>query len=301
MIRLGLCCLFKKEPIRFYATTAKNLQKSPRDKQLAQISDLCLKNCRSLLAALEFVHRHDIGAFRVPSPLFPRFTHPEVGYRLDELQDKQAILQTLGMIKNYGRQKNIRLSLHPDQFNVLSSPRANVVENSLKELEYQGEIAELIGAEVINIHGGGSYNSKDSALQRLRHSFRRLSPRVRQRLSLENDDRIYTVRDLLPVCRQLGIPLVYDVHHHRCNPDGLTIEEATSDTVKLWQQLGREPYFHLSSPREGWRHGSPRPHADYIDPADFPANWKAITATVDIEAKAKELAVLRIKRDLADG
>ena len=92
--------------------------------------------------------------------------------------------------------------------------------------------------------------------------------------------------------------MVYDVHHHRCNPDELTIEEATKHAVRTWQELGREPYFHLSSPKNGWLEGSPKPHADYIDPADFPLCWKNYNITVDIEAKAKELAVLKLMKEL---
>ncbi|MDH3394074.1 MAG: UV DNA damage repair endonuclease UvsE, partial [Desulfobulbaceae bacterium] len=91
----------------------------------------------------------------------------------------------------------------------------------------------------------------------------------------------------------------YDIHHHRCLPDGHSEEEMTERVVKLWQKLGREPYFHLSSPKHGWKNGSPKPHADYIDPADFPSCWQGLSATIDIEAKAKELAVLRLQKELA--
>ena len=125
-----------------------------------------------------------------------------------------------------------------------------------------------------------------------------MSHRVRRRLTLENDDISYSVKDLLPVCEKLRIPLVYDVHHHRCKPDGLTIEEATKLSMATWYAVGREPYFHLSSPKYGWQSNNIKPHADYIDPADFPECWKGLTATVDIEAKAKELAVLQLMRDL---
>jgi UV DNA damage endonuclease len=68
--------------------------------------------------------------------------------------------------------------------------------------------------------------------------------------------------------------------------------------METWLQLGREPYFHVSSPKNGWQKGNPKPHADYIDPADFPSCWRGKNITVDVEAKAKELAVLRLKKDL---
>jgi UV DNA damage endonuclease len=109
------------------------------------------------------------------------------------------------------------------------------------------------------------------------------------------------VCDLLPICARLSIPLVYDVHHHRCNPDGLTIEEATQLAAETWQMTGREQYCHLSSPRAGWAAGDPKPHADYIDLADVPTCWLGRTMTVDIEAKAKELAVVKLMTELKSG
>ena len=88
------------------------------------------------------------------------------------------------------------------------------------------------------------------------------------------------------------------MHHHRCNPDGLSVEEATVLAVKTWEKTGKEPWFHISSPKKGWSGGDPRPHADYIDPADFPSCWKGLDVTVDVEAKAKELAVLKLAGNL---
>jgi UV DNA damage endonuclease len=133
-----------------------------------------------------------------------------------------------------------------------------------------------------------------SALQRFCGVFTNLPENVRSRLTLENDDISYSVSDLLPVCDKLAIPLVYDVHHHRCNPDGLSVEEATRLAGATWQRQGREQYCHLSSPKAGWGEGNPKPHADYINPEDVPACWLERTMTVDIEAKAKELAVLQL-------
>ena len=95
----------------------------------------------------------------------------------------------------------------------------------------------------------------------------------------------------MPVCADLAVPLVYDVHHHRCLPDGLTIEAATKRAVETWN---REPLFHISSPLQGWRGPRPERHHDFIAPSDFPKAWRHRTLTVEVEAKAKELAVLRL-------
>jgi UV DNA damage endonuclease len=294
-IRLGLCCLFRKEPIRFRATTAKHLLKFDRKEQLQKLSLICLQNSENLLAALRFLQVQGIGAFRILSPLFPRYTHPNVGYRLQDLPDAEAILQKLQQARTFRDAHDIRLSFHPDQFIVLSSPQKKVVANAIKELEYQAMLAELVGAEVINIHGGGAYQDKRASLLRFKENFLLLSTSVRKRLTLENDDRTFTVADLAPICEDLHIPLVFDVHHHRCRPGTLPVEEATALARRSWQQVGREPYFHISSPLNGWQGKDPRPHADYVNPADFPECWKGFDVTVDVEAKAKELAVLKLK------
>ncbi len=169
------------------------------------------------------------------------------------------------------------------------------MQRSVAELVYQAEVAGWVHADVINLHGGGAYGDKKTALHRLVRVIRSLPQKVRSRLTLENDDRVYTPADLLPVCHATGVPLVYDVHHHRCLPDGLSVEDATQQALATWN---REPLFHLSSPLGGWHSGTPRSHDDYIDPADMPACWRDLQITVEVEAKAKELAVKKLMQHM---
>lgn len=299
MIRFGLCCLFRDEPVRFRQTTAAVLRRLPRPQQLRQLSALCLANAHALQQALAACHRLGIGAFRIMTPLFPRYTHPEVGYQLQELPAADAIAAALRQAGEYARRHDLRLSLHPDPFVLLNSPRSEVVRKSMAELTYQALLAELAGIEAINLHAGGVYGDKPAALAALRRAVEALPDTIRRRLTLENDDRSYPPAELVPVCRDLGLPFVYDVHHHRCLADGWSVERATAACVDSW--AGREPWLHLSSPRAGWDGSDPRPHADYIDPADWPPEWAGLTATVDIEAKDKERAVLTLMRDLGAG
>jgi UV DNA damage endonuclease len=137
------------------------------------------------------------------------------------------------------------------------------------------------------------------AVERLARTIDRLSDRARSRLALENDDRLFAVRDLLPLCERARVPLVYDAHHHRCHPDGLAVDEATARAAATWgaaRGAGAEPWMHISSPRDGWGAPNPRPHADYVDPADFPDVWRTVRITVDVEAKAKDRAVVDLMR-----
>lgn len=292
-MRLGLCCQFAEQPIKFRITTAAACARLSRAACLQKLSELCLHNAKSLQQAIDWCAANQIGAFRVLSQFWPLKTHPTCGYRLDELPDVALILAELQNCRLTATEKDIRLSFHPDQFVVLNSPREEVVASSLAELEYQAETAELIGADVINIHGGGAYGDKATALVRLRQTLPRLSDRVRSRLTLENDDKIFTPADLLPLCTAEQIPLCYDVHHHRCLTDERSSEETTAAARDTWR--GREPLFHLSSPLHGWDQPQPQLHHDYIDPADVPPSWLELPITVDIEAKAKELAISRLQ------
>ncbi len=296
LLRLGLCCTFDAEPIRFRRTTARAVQSLPRREQLKKLSGLCLCNAEALKQSILFCAENGIGAFRINSQLFPLKTHPVNGYAVKELPESKELIQSLKACGRLAAKHGIRLSSHPDQFVVLSSADVGVTERSIAELAYQAEWAEWVGADVINLHGGGAYGNKAAALRRVVAHIRKLPKAIRSRLTLENDDRVYTPGDLLPVCRAAGVPLVYDVHHHRCNPDTLSVEEATQAALSTWN---REPLFHLSSPKSGWSmEVDPRPHHDFIDVRDFPACWRGLALTVDVEAKVKERAVLQLLHDL---
>lgn len=295
MLRLGLCCIFRHEPIKFRTTTAMSLRNMSRRNALEKISGLCMHNALSLNDALAYCNNHRIGAFRISSGILPLRTHPHLGYAIDELPEATQIRALFSKCHKFALNNNIRTTFHPDQFVVLNSPRPDVVDSSIAELEHHGEMAELIGADVINIHAGGAYGDKEKALDRLVIGINRLSSRVRGRLTLENDDKSYTPVDLLPLCWREEIPLVYDVHHHRRLPGGASIEEVTEAALLTWN---REPLFHISSPLNGWDGKFTERHHDFIDVKDFPEAWRGLRITVEVEAKAKEVAVEKLQIEL---
>ncbi|MCU0771593.1 MAG: UV DNA damage repair endonuclease UvsE [Verrucomicrobia bacterium] len=294
-LRLGLCCQFAAEPIKFRTTTATAMLRLGRRDRLARLAQLCQSNAKALRQSLEFCAGHHIGAFRINSQILPVKTHAEAGYQIEELPGNADIIARFQECGEFARATDLRLSFHPDQFVVLNSPNPQTLAHSLAELSYQAEVAEWVGADTVNIHGGGAYGDKAAALRVLRENIERLPEPVRSRLTLENDDRVYTPGDLLPVCADTGVPLVYDVHHHRCLPDGLSVIQATERARKTWKT---EPLFHISSPIEGWDGPKPERHHDYINAADFPKAWLGWPLTVEVEAKAKELAVAKLSADL---
>ncbi len=293
MIRWGLCCVFREAPIKFADTTAAAVGRLDRSAAREKLARLCRQNAASLAAALHYCAENGIGCFRVNSRILPLSTHPQLGYRLEELPGGEEIVASFRACARSAAEHRLRLSFHPDQFVVLNSPRKEVVEASIRELEHHATVAEWIGADVINIHAGGVFGDRARALAAFAENFARLSPSARSRLTIENDDKLFAPAHLLPLCRELGLPLVYDVHHHRCLPDGLSVEEATAEALRTWN---REPLFHISSPLNGWDGPQPHRHHDEVAPRDFPRCWLPLDLTVEVEAKGKEPAVLKLKQ-----
>ena len=297
-LRLGLCCQFLDAPIRFRSATHRYVATLAPDARRDYLSAIARANGIALAHAAERCHELGIGAFRMTSQILPLATHPASGYALEALDAGDAIVRSYRAAGAVARERGIRLSFHPDQFVVLNSEREEVVASSLRELELQGTLAALVDADTICLHGGGAAGGKPAALDRLARALDRVGDAARTRLALENDDRVYAPADLLPLCERAGIPFIYDAHHHRCLPDGLDVAEVTERAEATWR--GREMWAHISSPRDGWGARDPRPHAGFIDPADFPREWLGRRITVDVEAKEKERAVVALQQALRD-
>ena len=291
----GLCCQFTDASPRFRQATATYVLRLAPEQRGQYLADVTGANAIALLHAVERCAELGIGAFRIPSQLVPLATHPAAGIRVPDMPNGDAILRAYAAVRALAELRGIRLSFHPDQFVVLGSARPEVVEASVREMDHHGEIAALVGADTICLHGGGRVGGAEAAGARLLDGIERLGDAARSRLALENDDRVWPPAALLPLCDRADVPFIYDVHHHRCHGDGVSVGDVTAASLASWQRARREPYFHLSSPRDGWRTRDPRPHADFINPGDLPEEWRTLGVTVDVEAKAKEKAVLAIQ------
>ena len=297
-VRWGLCCQFLDAPIRFRTATHRYVSGLDPAVGRSYLAAIARDNATALSKAAQQCHEMGIGAFRINSQILPLTTHPSSGYALPEIDEDGSIAAAFRAAGALASRLDIRFTFHPDQFVVLNSEQPRVVASSVAEMHAQGVIAELVGADVLTLHAGGSAGGLDASLDRLERGLEALSPAARTRVALENDDRRFSPLTLLPLCERLKIPLVYDVHHHRCNPDALDVADASYRAAETWGL--REPHFHISSPRAGWGGGDPRPHADYVMSSDFPDNWLSERYTVDVEAKAKERAVLALRHSVTD-
>jgi len=210
--------------------------------------------------------------------------------RLDIETIKSLLSQLKIIIKKY----NHRITYHPGQFNNLASPKKQVVQNTIIDLNKHAQIMDMIGLSQtpynkINIHIGGTYKEKDTTLKRWCENFHLLSESAQKRLTIENDDKknCYKVEDLLYAHEQLKIPIVLDTHHHNLN-NGISLEEAFNLAVNTWP-TNIPPVIHMSEPREN----NSRAHHDYIKNK---INVFGYDVDIMFEAKQKEQAILYYKK-----
>ena len=204
-------CLRKKDIFSSRTIRLNTLEK----KGIEHAKSLAVQNLKDLLSILKWNKENNIFFFRMSSEMFPFATYKDYSYVLDFVDD---LLKEIG---NYAKQNNIRLTMHPSQFNVLSSPDEKIITNTIIDLNHHCDILDRMGLDqnsVIIVHGGGFYNNKKEALLRLQTNIMRLPENTRNRLVLENCEMAYTIEELLPISETLHVPLVIDYHHDSINP-----------------------------------------------------------------------------------
>ena len=223
-------------------------------------------------------------------------------YEFTDLPNSAEVMALFKKCGQYALDNDIRLSFHPGQFCVLASPKEKVVLNAISDLELHGRLMDAFlqprsHLAKINIHLGGAYGDKVSAMERFCKNFHRLPDSVKSRLTVENDDKasMYSVVDLYEgVYKVIGIPIVFDYHHHRFCTGGLTEEDALEVAISTWP-TDIVPVVHYSESRSKEQLDEsirPQAHSDYVlDYIDTYGN----RVDIMIEAKAKELAVMKYK------
>ena len=215
------------------------------------------------------------------------------------------IVGILGEIGKYVDENNMRITSHPGPFNVLTSPHEHVVENCIKDLSVHGEVFDMMGLSrtpynKINIHIGGVYGDKKSAMERFCKNFERLPESVKSRLTVENDDKatMYSVKDLYDgVYCKIGIPIVFDYHHHKFCTGDLSEQQALEMACTTWGDI--TPVVHYSESRSKEYDDvtiREQAHSDYVydyidivlastSSADFAGFEEAAPETCDFEGE----------------
>ena len=292
-MNLGYACI--NMSLGKNVTTNRSMVKRTFEaKGLDYVSELALANSKDVLKILVWNKNNNINFFRLSSAMVPWGD----GLDLTTLKDYNEISTALRRAGDYAKANGIRINSHPGPFNVLPSPNEEVIQKTFADLELHGKIFDLMGLSKtpynnINIHCNGVYGDKQSAMDRLITNFKRLSPSVRKRLTLENDDKasMYSVKDLMYIHKHTGIPIVFDYHHHQFCTGGLTEEEALKLAATTWpKDIKQEVHYSESKAlHENNQKEKPQAHSCLINTLP---NTYGLDLDVMVEAKGKELAIL---------
>ncbi len=265
---------------------------SQREEKLEKI---ILSNFSNLKEILLYNYKNEIEFYRMTSNLIPFATHPKVTLDLKRYQEEW---QKIGeLIKRY----HMRVDTHPDQFCVLNSVRSEVVLSSINMLKYHEfmfQSMQIDGQMILHI-GSGTFGVEASK-KRFIKRFKELDPYLQKHIILENDDKIFTMKDTLEVCETLKIPMVLDYHHHLCNNHGEKVEDYIEAIFQTWKDTNYVPKIHFSSPKSKKEF---RSHHDYVNLDSFLAFLEKIKFTnqdcdIMLEAKAKDEAMFRLIRGI---
>lgn len=268
------------------------------DKKLNELKRVTRSNMKDLYKILLYNGENNIHFYRITSKLIPLATHPEVTNWRYRTYFKIELKRIGDLIRKY----SMRVDTHPDHFNVLNSTREEVVEKTKNELLFHNNLFEDMeySEGKMIIHIGSGQEGKDKSMERFIKNYNELPSRVSSRLILENDDKLFTAREVLHVCNKVNIPMVLDIHHHVCNNDNEKIEDVIADFLKSWEGEVFPPKIHISSPKDGLKD---RKYADYINPNDFInfiEKYRTYNQDLDvmIEAKQKDLALFKLVKDI---
>lgn len=295
-INYGYACInetLKKQKI----TTNRSLKKATLDKKgLEYVSELSLQNVKDLELYLKWNLENDIMLFRLSSSIIP-WANKVDWHNMKDIEEIKTILKRCG---DFATKHEMRLTTHPGQFVVLTSPHKHVVENSISELKAHSDLMDYMGLSEtpynkINIHMGAAYGDKESAVKTFIKNFKTLPDAIKNRLTVENDDKavMYSTTDLYDMVHSvIGIPIVFDYHHHKFCTGGQTEQEALTLATTTWGDI--RPVVHYSESKALNENLKVRlqAHSDYIFNK---IETYGLDIDVMIEAKQKELTVKNYK------
>ncbi len=265
-------------------------------------------NLRALGVMLRYCRDEGIRLMRISSDTIPLASHPDVTF------DWKALLhEELATVKALIIDAGVRVSMHPGQYTILNSPREEVVERAVDDLRFHADFLDAVVADRtarIILHLGGGYGDKPAALTRLARNLETLPDHIRDRLALENDERIYTIEDVLTVCDAFSLPAVFDVYHHSINPPARGTMLGWLDKAALtWEGDHGRQKIHYS---QQWPGGKPGMHSRSIGMNEFLGFHAALgdrELDVMLEVKDKNLSAVKcanlvspnlLKRKLTD-
>ena len=296
-VRLGYVALSKALDDITTSSTITYTNYINKNYNTSKLLEITKNNLDSLYEIIKYNVKNNFHFYRLTSKLVPLATHDKVNF--DYITPLLDEYKKIGKLIN---DNNIRVDTHPDQYAVLNSMDSKIVKNTVEILEYHYKIMDAIGIKdkIIILHVGSSACGKKASITRFINNFNKLPDHIKKCIAVENDDKVYNIKDILELCHKINVPMVLDYHHFICNNEKEDINDYLKEIIDTWD--GKLPKMHFSSPKSKLKKEF-RSHSDYINKEcfiKFINILKKQDKDIDImlEAKAKDDAVSRLVRCL---
>lgn len=296
-VRLGYVALSKALDDVTTSSTITYTNYINKNYNTSKLLEITKNNLDSLYEIIKYNVKNNFHFYRLTSKLVPLATHDKVDF--DYITPLLDEYKKIGKLIN---DNNIRVDTHPDQYAVLNSMDSKIVKNTVEILEYHYKIMDAIGIKdkIIILHVGSSACGKKASITRFINNFNKLPDHIKKCIAVENDDKVYNIKDVLELCHKINVPMVLDYHHFICNNEKEDINDYLKEIIDTWD--GKIPKMHFSSPKSKLKKEF-RSHSDYINKEcfiKFINILKKQDKDIDImlEAKAKDDAVSRLARYL---
>lgn len=296
-VRLGYVALSKALDDITTSSTITYTNYINKNYNTSKLLEITKNNLDSLYEIIKYNVKNNFHFYRLTSKLVPLATHDKVNF--DYITPFLDKYKKIGKLIN---DNNIRVDTHPDQYAVLNSMDSKIVKNTVEILEYHYKIMEALGIKdkIIILHVGSSACGKKASITRFINNFNKLPDHIKKCIAVENDDKVYNIKDVLELCHKINVPMVLDYHHFICNNEKEDIKDYLKEIINTWDE--KLPKMHFSSPKSKLKKEF-RSHSDYINKESFIEFINIIKKQdkdIDImlEAKAKDDAISRLVRCL---
>ena len=296
-VRLGYVALSKALDDVTTSSTITYTNYINKNYNTSKLLEITKNNLDSLYEIIKYNVKNNFHFYRLTSKLVPLATHDKVNF--DYIT---PFLDKYKKISKLINDNNIRVDTHPDQYAVLNSMDSKIVKNTVEILEYHYKIMDALGIKdkIIILHVGSSACGKKASITRFINNFNKLPDHIKKCITVENDDKVYNIKDVLELCHKINVPMVLDYHHFICNNEKEDINDYLKEIINTWD--GKLPKMHFSSPKSKLKKEF-RSHSDYINKEcfiEFINILKKQDKDIDImlEAKAKDDAISRLVRCL---
>lgn len=296
-VRLGYVALSKALDDITTSSTITYTNYINKNYNTSKLLEITKNNLDSLYEIIKYNVKNNFHFYRLTSKLVPLATHDKVNF--DYITPFLDKYKKIGKLIN---DNNIRVDTHPDQYAVLNSMDSKIVKNTVEILEYHYKIMDALGIKdkIIILHVGSSACGKKASITRFINNFNKLPDHIKKCIAVENDDKVYNIKDVLELCHKINVPMVLDYHHFICNNEKEDINDYLKEIIDTWCE--KLPKMHFSSPKSKLKKEF-RSHSDYINKESFIEFINIIKKQdkdIDImlEAKAKDDAISRLVRCL---